>query len=242
MNENERAEIEAALGYRFTRPELLECALTHRSFRALDALIGYNEQLEFLGDAVLGLLLGDYLIRQFPDWSEGALSKTRAKLASSASLAGAGRRLDLGRDLRLGPGEEKTGGREKRTLLANAYEALVAAVYLDGGLEAAAGFVRRSLIDPAFVRPPESFAASDHKSALQEWLQARGLRLAVYRVVAETGPDHAKTFQVEVAAGGRVLASSEGMTKKAAEQAAAAQALERLREEEEDETETLTRG
>lgn len=242
MNENERAEIEAALGYGFTRPELLECALTHRSFRALDASTGYNEQLEFLGDAALGLLLGEYLMRHFPDWSEGALSKTRAKLASSAALAGAARRLDLGRFLRLGPGEEKTGGRGKRTLLANAYEALVAAVYLDGGLDAAAGFVRRSLVEPAFVRPPESFVASDHKSALQEWLQARGLRLAAYRVVAETGPDHAKTFLVEVAAGGRALARSEGMTKKAAEQAAAARALARLREEEEDETETLTRG
>jgi len=240
MNESERAEIEAALGYRFTRPELLECALTHRSFRALDAASGYNEQLEFLGDAVLGLLLGEYLVRQFPDWTEGALSKTRAKLASAHSLSAVGRRLGLGRYLRLGPGEEKTGGREKRTLLANAYEALVAAVYLDGGLEASARFVRESLVVPAFVRPPESFAASDHKSALQEWLQARGLRLAAYRVVAETGPDHAKTFLVEVEAGGRALARSEGMTKKEAEQAAAARALERLREE--DETETLTRG
>lgn len=240
MNETERAECEAAIGHRFEQPELLDRALTHRSFRAVDSGAEYNEQLEFLGDAVLGLLLGEFLVRRFPDWSEGALSKTRAKLASSHSLAGVGRRLEIGRYLRLGPGEEKTGGRQKRTLLANTYEALVAALYLDGGLEAAGSFVRKSLVEPALVRPPETFTASDHKSALQEWLQARGMRLAAYRVVAETGPDHAKTFLVEVEAGGRALARSEGATKKEAEQAAAARALERLREEAK--TETLTRG
>jgi ribonuclease-3 len=240
MDEGERAEIEAAIGHRFERPELLECALTHRSYRALDASRDHNEQLEFLGDAVLGLLVGEFLVRQFPAWNEGSLSKTRAKLASAPSLSATSRRLGIGRFLRIGPGEEKTGGREKRTLLANAYEALVAAIYLDGGLEAAGAFVRQSLIDPAFVRPPESFAASDHKSALQEWLQARGMRLASYRVVAESGPEHAKTFLVEVEAGGRALAQSEGMTKKEAEQAAAARALERLRQEAQ--TETLTRG
>jgi ribonuclease-3 len=240
MNEEERAELEAALGHHFAGPGLLECAVTHRSFRATDAGCEYNEQLEFLGDAVVGLLLGDYLVRQFPGWAEGHLSKTRARLGSAHSLCEASRRLGLGRFLRLGPGEEKTGGRQKRTLLANVYEAITAAIYLDGGLEAAAGFVRRSLIQPAFERAAESLAVSDHKSALQEWLQARGMRLAEYRVVRETGPDHAKTFLVEVVAGGRVLARSEGMTKKEAEQAAAALALERLRQE--TETETLACG
>lgn len=231
MNEGEQAELEAGIGYHFSRPELLRCALTHRSFRACDATSRHNEQLEFLGDAVLGLLLGEFLVRQFPAWAEGNLSKTRARLASARSLCEASRRLGLGRYLRLGPGEEKTGGRDKRTLLANAYEALVAAIYMDGGLEAADRFVQQSLIQPAFQRPAEALAASDHKSALQEWLQARGMRLAEYRVVGETGPDHAKTFQVEVEAGGRVLACSEGMTKKEAEQAAAARAIERLRQE-----------
>jgi ribonuclease-3 len=240
MNEGEREKVEGAVGYRFQRPELLGCALTHRSYRACDATIDHNEQLEFLGDAVLGLLLGEYLVRQFPAWAEGNLSKTRAKLASASSLCEASRRLGIGKYLRLGPGEEKTGGRDKRTLLANAYEALVAAIYLDGGLEPAGRFVQQSLIRPALERPPETLAASDHKSALQEWLQARGLRLAEYRVVGETGPDHAKTFEVEVVAGGRVLARSEGMTKKEAEQAAAARALARLRREAK--TETLTRG
>jgi ribonuclease-3 len=239
MKEGEQAELEAALGHRFGRPELLECALTHRSYRATDASCEHNEQLEFLGDAVVGLLLGDYLVREFPGWAEGHLSKTRARLGSAHSMWEASRRLGLGRYLRLGPGEEKTGGREKKTLLANAYEAVTAAIYLDGGLEAAARFVRHSLIEPAFKRSAESLAASDHKSALQEWLQARGMRLAEYRVVGESGPDHAKTFQVEVRADGRVLARSEGLTKKEAEQLAAARALERLREE--TETETLAR-
>lgn len=241
MNEEgELAELQAALGHRFSRKDLLVCALTHRSYRASDATCVHNEQLEFLGDAVVGLLLGDYLVRQFPDWAEGHLSKTRAKLGSAHSMCDASRRLGLGRFLRIGPGEEKTGGREKRTLLANAYEAVTAAIYLDGGLEAAERFVRQSLIDPALGRSPESLAASDHKSALQEWLQARGMRLADYRVIGEKGPDHAKTFLIEVHAGGRILARAEGSTKKAAEQIAAARALERLREE--FQSETLARG
>ncbi len=240
MNEDERAEVEAKISHRFERPELLDRALTHRSFRARDAAAGDNEQLEFLGDAVLGLLLGEYLVRQFPGWSEGELSKTRARLASASALCEASRRLDLGRFLRLGPGEEKTGGRNKRTLLANAYEALLAALYLDGGLPAARRFVEQWLVQPAFERPAETLAASDYKSALQEWLQARGQRLASYRVVRETGPEHAKRFLVEVDAGNRVLGRSEGASKKEAEQAAAACALERLRQEAE--TETLIRG
>lgn len=240
MNEGERAEVEARVGHRFEKPELLDRALTHRSFRARDAAAGDNEQLEFLGDAVLGLLLGEFLVLHFPGWSEGELSKTRARLASAAALCEASRRLGLGRFLRLGPGEEKTGGRNKRTLLANAYEALLAALYLDGGLPAAGRFVEQWLVQPAFERSAESLATSDHKSALQEWLQARGLRLASYRVVRETGPEHAKRFLVEVDAGNRVLARSEGASKKEAEQAAAARALERLRRE--TETEIVARG
>ncbi|HEV2387728.1 MAG TPA: ribonuclease III [Candidatus Acidoferrales bacterium] len=240
MTDEERVEIERVAGHRFQRAALLECALTHRSFRANDASIDYNEQMEFLGDSVLGLVLSDYLFQRFPAWGEGQLSKTRARLGSARSLCEASRRLGLGLFLRLGPGEEKTGGREKRTLLANAYEALVAALFLDGGLEAAARFVRLSLVDPAFERPAEALAVSDHKSALQEWLQARGMRLAEYRVVRETGPDHAKTFLVEVAAGGRVLASCEGLSKKEAEQAAAARALALLQQE--TPAETVARG
>jgi ribonuclease III len=240
MNELERKTIEAAIGSHFRRPELLDCALTHRSFRVRDPSCEHNELLEFLGDAVLSLILADFLVRQFPGWSEGKLSKARARLASSRSLAEAGQRLGLGRLLRLGPGEEKTGGREKRNLLANAFEALIAAVYLDQGLDAASAFVRDALVRPAIERPGDGLAAPDHKSALQEWLQARGLRLAEYRVVSETGPDHAKSFTIEVEAGGRILARSEGRTKKEAEQEAAARALVRLLEE--TEMETATRG
>jgi ribonuclease III len=236
MTDPERERIEAAIGLHFRQPMLLECAFTHRSFRVRDASSTHNEQLEFLGDAVLSLILGDFLVRQFPVWSEGNLSKARARLASSRSLYEAGHRMGLGRFLRLGPGEEKTGGREKRNLLANAYEAVTAAIYLDQGLEAAAAFVRDSLIRPVIERPAEGLAASDHKSALQEWLQARGLRLAEYRVVGERGPDHAKCFLIEVEAGGRVLARCEGRTKKEAEQEAAARALGRLHEEAESET------
>jgi ribonuclease III len=240
MNEEERAAVEEAIGHHFERPELVECALTHRSFRAHDAACTHNEMLEFLGDAVLGLVVGDFLVRQFPEWSEGQLSKARARLASARSLGEAGRRLGLGRFLRLGPGEEKSGGREKGNLLANAYEALAAAVYLDQGLDAAAGFVRNSLILPGVERSAELLAASDHKSALQEWLQARGLPVAEYRLVGESGPDHAKSFTIEVEAGGRVVARCEGKSKKEAEQGAAARALERLHEEAE--RESLARG
>lgn len=240
MIETERGEIEAAIGHHFSQPELLERALTHRSFRIRDASCAHNELLEFLGDAVLNLILGEFLVRQFPSWSEGDLSKARARLASARSLYEASRGLGLGRFLRLGSGEEKTGGREKRNLLANAFEALTAAVYLDQGLDAAAAFVQNALIRPAIERPGAVLAASDHKSALQEWLQARGLRLAEYRVVGERGPDHAKNFMIEVEADGRVLARCEGRSKKEAEQEAAAQALGRLHKEAA--RETSTRG
>lgn len=240
MTGPERERIEAAIGHRFRQPELLECALTHRSFRVRDPLCDHNELLEFLGDAVLGLILGEFLIRQFPAWSEGNLSKARARLASTRALYEASFRLGLGGFLRLGPGEEKTGGREKRTLLANAYEAVTAAIYLDQGLEAAADFVRSSLIRVVTERPTDALAASDHKSALQEWLQAHGLRLAEYRVVSESGPDHAKNFLIEVKADGRILARGEGRSKKEAEQGAAAQALGRLHAEAK--AESLTGG
>jgi ribonuclease III len=227
MKEEERGEIEAAIGYRFANASRLERALTHRS-RRQEGPIGDNEQLEFLGDALLSLVVGEHLVARFPDWSEGQLSKGRAQLVNARSLEQAGRRLGLGGHLRLGPGEDKTGGREKRKLVANAYEALAGAVYLDGGLEAAAEFVRRSLVEPA---EPGWLTAEDAKSALQEWLQKRGLGPARYRVVREAGPDHAKRFHVEVTLDGRVLAAGEGTSKKEAEQAAAGLAFARLEKE-----------
>jgi len=224
MTEEEREEIEAAIGYRFSEAAWLERALTHRS-RRQEGSLADNERLEFLGDALLSLVVAEHLVEQFPGWTEGQLSKGRAKLVNARSLEQAGRRLKLGQHLRLGPGEAKTGGREKRTLVADAYEALAGAIYFDGGLGPAAAFVRRSLVEPAELG---SLTAADAKSSLQEWLQKRRMGMARYRVVREAGPDHAKRFQVEVAVDGRVVASGEGTSKKEAEQAAAGLALVRL--------------
>jgi ribonuclease-3 len=229
------ALLEQRLGHKFSRPELLEDALTHSSavpeIRASRVessgirLTVNNERLEFLGDAVLELLTSEYLLSTFSDWSEGQLSKSRARLVNARSLEAAARRLELGVHLRLGRGEEKTGGREKQTLLADAFEAILAAVYLDAGLAAARGVVQRTLFEQPFERGAESMDASDRKSALQELLQSRGQVPAEYRVVAETGPDHQKTFQIEVWIDGARVAGADGSTKKEAEQLAARKAL-----------------
>lgn len=232
MRENRLEELEQAIGYRFRQPNLLERALTHRSAVPDDAAIRIrtdNEQLEFLGDAVLGMLVSDYLTSAFEEWSEGQLSKSRARLVNAASLYTAARRLALGNYLRLGKGEEKTGGREKPALLADAFEALVAAIYLDGGLPAAREFVKSALLDTAVEVEGSRLGSSDNKSALQEFLQARGLPPARYAVVRETGPDHQKTFWIQVDVPGLVNATGTGANKKEAEQSAAAQALEMLR-------------
>jgi ribonuclease III len=227
MTAEERTELETVLGHHFEKPERLERALTHRSHRQNTDGID-NERLEFLGDRVLGLVASQYLFESSPQWEAGQLSKGLARLVSASSIHGAARRLKLGDHLRLGPGEEKTGGREKKRLLADAYEAIVGAIYLDAGLPAAAGFLRRSLLDPALADGVERLERPDHKSALQEWLQKRGLGAAAYRVRSESGPEHQKTFEVEVWHNGRKLSESEGLSKKDAEQAAARLALEAL--------------
>ena len=232
MRENRLEELEQAMCYRFRQPGLLERALTHRSAGPEGAQTGIrtdNEQLEYLGDAVLGMLVSEYLVSTFPHWSEGQLSKSRARLVNAASLYAAARRLNLGNHLRLGKGEEKTGGREKPALLSDAFEALVAAVYLDAGLPASREFVKRALLDTAIDLEGSRLELSDHKSALQEFLQARGLPSARYGVVREAGPDHRKTFWMEVDVPGVVKATGTGANKKEAEQSAAAQALELLR-------------
>jgi ribonuclease-3 len=185
-----------------------------------------NERLEFLGDRVLGLVASEHLFQRFPDWDAGKLSKGLARLVSASSIHAAARRLDLGSYLRLGPGEEKTGGREKKRLLADAYEAIVGAIYLDAGLSAAEAFLRRTLIDPALLGESDGLERSDYKSALQEWLQQRTLGTVEYRIHKESGPDHQKLFEVEVWHAGRKLSSSEGSSKKEAEQSAAKQALQ----------------
>jgi ribonuclease III len=236
---NTTEQLELRLGYHFSRPELLDRALTHSSaipeLRATHAaalssepLPRDNEQLEFLGDAVLDLIASEYLIAAFPDWSEGQLSKSRARIVNARSLEMAARRLGLGEYFCLGRGEEKTGGREKPALLADAFEAVVAAVYLDGGLTAAREVLRGALFERALEERGERIAESDRKSALQEFLQGRGQPPAEYRLAGETGPDHQKKFQVEVWVGGKCLARGEGTTKKEAEQRAARSALERI--------------
>jgi ribonuclease-3 len=224
-------DLEAVLGYAFRDPRKLLQALTHSSRiaeRTAEDAPGDNEKLEFLGDAVLELVVSEELVRTFPDWSEGHLSKSRARLVNAVSLSSVALRLGLGQYLRLGRGEEKTGGRMKPALLADAYEAVVAAIYLDGGLDAARGFVLRSLVDGAFGPEAETLGRPDHKSALQELLQSRGVAPGSYHTVEEAGPDHQKTFRVEVRIVGQVVASGTGRTKKEAEQAAAVAALQQL--------------
>jgi len=233
MTAAERADLEAAIGHHFEDPGRLVRALTHSSLRHELGGTGVaddNEQFEFLGDAVLGLVVCEYLVSSYPDWSVGELNRARERLVSERSLHAAALRLDLGNFLKLGRGEEKTGGREKRGLLADAYEAILAAVYLDGGLPAAVGFVRRTLVETVVRDEGSLLREPDAKAALRDLLFALNRGPAEYCVVEESGPDHHKNFVVEVRVGGRALASARGDSKKQAELAAARLALEQLRE------------
>lgn len=222
--------LEHRLGYRFRDRGLLEHALTHKSKAHEDPSGGVvdNESLEFLGDAVLGLVVADLLFRTFPAYSEGQKSKIKAGLVSTTSLAEMAEGIGLGEHMILGRGEEKTGGRRKQALLADTCEALIAALYLDGGLDVARQFLVRELAARIEeVRQPGYFGR-DHKSRLQERLQALGHGLPIYRVIAEAGPEHRKVFQVEIVADDGLLAQGSGRTKKDAEQEAARLALEAL--------------
>lgn len=224
------AAIEAAVEYRFTDSELLLRALTHRSRAFEEAASGAspcgdNEQLEFLGDAILGFLTSELLLESFPEAPEGQLSKRRARVVSASHLFTVAKRLDLGEHLRLGKGEEMSGGRGKKALLANAVEALIAAIYLDGGIEAARSFVCAHVIDGSESGDLETAAIEDSKSALQEWTQARGLPPPRYRVVETLGPEHSKTFVVEAVIGEEHSVRAEGPSKKAAGQRAARELL-----------------
>lgn len=222
-------DLQARIGYRFRDRGLLEHALTHKSRAAEDASGGVadNESLEFLGDAVLGLVVAEALFRRYPDYTEGQKSKIKAAVVSTQSLARHAELLKLGDHLILGRGEEKTGGRFKQALLADAYEALIAGIYLDGGLEAAAAFLMRELGEALEAGVAPGFA-QDYKSALQERLQALGRPLPEYRVSGEAGPDHRKIFSVDVLVAGTLLGSASGRAKKEAEQEAARMALQRL--------------
>jgi ribonuclease-3 len=221
--------LEQVIGYTFRDAGLLEQAMTHTSRAHEDVTGGVadNESLEFLGDAVLGLVVADTLFHQYPNYDEGQKSKIKAAVVSTQSLARHAEHLRLGEHLILGRGEEKTGGRFKQALLADGYEALIAALYLDGGLEAAETFLRKELKDAIDEGSAQTFVR-DYKSALQERLQALGRPLPEYRVSGEAGPDHRKTFSIEVVVSGEVLGAASGRAKKEAEQEAARLALEQL--------------
>ena len=227
---DEFEELQQATAYRFRDRGLLEHAMTHTS-RANEDMSGGvfdNESLEFLGDAVLGFVIADVLFREFPEYDEGAKSKTKAALVSTATLARQAERLSLGDHLLLGRGEEKTGGRRKQALLADGYEALIAAIYLDGGIEQAYAFIAREFGPLLSEARMSGVVAQDHKSALQEYLQSHDEPLPEYRLAGAIGPDHNKQFQVEVIVRGETVASASGPSKKDAEQEAARLALERL--------------
>ncbi len=243
MKNRDIAALEAALGYRFRRPELLRQALTHSSHareaeQSNGEVVADNEQLEFLGDAVLGFVTSQELFRRFPDFREGELSKLRAHLVSQEHLISAAQELELGGYLQLGRGEEKSGGRNKTTLLVDALEAVLAAMYLDGGLEAPQAFILARIVGPELERLEQragGLLISDYKSALQETAHTLGRAQPAYVLVSEEGPEHRKIFTVEarirkqgVRTRVEYAGRATGPTKKKAEQDAARQALEYL--------------
>jgi ribonuclease III len=247
--EADLAELEAALGHSFTRPEFLVRALTHRSLanekaahepvQDCGAETGDNERLEFLGDAVLGLVVGEALFLLHEEWQEGELTRVRAQLVSRQHMAEVAAAISLGNYLRLSHGEDKSGLRRKMTVLSNTMEAVLGSLFLDGGLEPVRDFVRRCVMGEAAEELARELrsgnALGNYKSALQEQLQASRAGTPVYRVKSESGPDHRKRFLVEVrlkpAEGepGKPLARGMGSTKKNAEQDAARRAMERLK-------------
>lgn len=222
------SELEQKIGYSFRSRALLDRALTHRSFanERVGENCQHNEALEFLGDSVLGFVVSAWLLERFPDLSEGKLSKMKAYLVSESRLVEIAEALDLGNYILLNRGEEKTGGRRKRALLADAYEALIGVLYVDGGIEVAEKFLRRELRQKLMSIDPASMIGADYKSALQERLQAAGGPGPDYAVVEVLGPDHRRTFRVELRIGGRAVATGEGHTIKLAQQEAARFVLE----------------
>ncbi|MGE5528705.1 MAG: ribonuclease III [Patescibacteria group bacterium] len=219
-------ELAEAIGFPRTALDLLTNALTHRSF-ANEENCRNNERLEFLGDAVLGLVVGEYFYKRFPGEPEGSLAKMRARSVSAQALAQRGRELGLGRYLRLGRGEAATGGEERDSILADAFEAVIGAFYVLGGLEPAKEFALTQLAG-IIEAASRSGVISDYKTELQEILQAKGSKPR-YLLTREEGPDHRKVFSVAVYDGERLLGQGRGHSKKAAEQLAASQALAAMR-------------
>lgn len=219
--------LEERLGYQFKNRSLLENALTHSSYanEHRDAGMSSNERLEFLGDSVLGMVVADHLFREHPNMPEGELTRTRAAMVCEGSLFEVARALELGKYLRLGKGEDAGGGRERPSILADATEAVLAAVYLDGGIAQARRLIRTLILG----NEEEMSASRDYKTALQELVQRESGQKLIYRLVGEEGPDHAKRFSVEVELNGKTVGAGEGRTKKAAEQNAAKAAIEKLK-------------
>ena len=220
-------DLEAAIGYRFSNITLLQNALAHSSYaneRWHNSLMS-NERLEFLGDSVLGMLVADHLYRSFPDRPEGELTRMRADMVCESALAAVAESLDLGDYLLLGKGEEQGGGRTRGSILADAVESVLAACYLDGGMEAAKAFVSRFILVNV---PVAKLKNADYKTALQELVQQKKNQVITYKLVGESGPDHDKVFTVELSLNGEVVGTGIGSSKKRAEQDAARCAMEKL--------------
>ena len=220
-------DLEAAIGYRFKNISLLQNALTHSSYaneRWHNSLLS-NERLEFLGDAILGMTVAKYLYQTFPDRPEGELTRMRADMVCEQTLAKVAARIELGRHLLLGNGEDQGGGRTRNSILADAVESVIAACYLDGGLESAQRFIEQFILVEV---PVKQLHNADYKTALQELVQQKKNQVLTYTLVGESGPDHDKKFDVEVKLNGVVVGSGSGSSKKRAEQDAARCALEKL--------------
>jgi ribonuclease-3 len=224
------SELESELGYRFKNRELLQTALTHRSHSHEFGIgaSGSYERLEFLGDALLGLFVADWLFHKDPLAGEGDLSRRRQTVVRTSSLSAIARRIGLGDAIRLGRGEELTGGRGKTSLLADVFEAVLGAVYLDGGVRPARAFVNRHLGEALVATGESGHRTDDYKTRLQEAVQAKLQRTPSYRIVSTTGPAHALDFEVEVLVEDRILGSGRGCNRKGAEQEAALLELELL--------------
>lgn len=219
--------LETKLGYQFQNPKLLDHALTHSSYANEHHLgsISSNERLEFLGDSVLGMIVADHIYRTFPDLPEGDLTRIRANLVCEGSLVLVAKEWDLGRYLKLGKGENACGGRSRPSILADAVEAVLAAVFLDGGLAHDRDIIQRFLLDRM---EQVNRASRDHKTYLQELVQRKSGQVLSYELIGESGPDHNKTFQMQVLLNGQPIGQGTGHSKKEAEQAAANAAIERL--------------
>lgn len=221
-------DLEQIIGHGFERPRLLEHALTHKSYANEKRLKNHNERMEFLGDSVLNLAVSQILMKNCPDSTEGDLSRLRAAIVSEPTLASIARKIRLGEFILLGKGEEQSGGRNKDSLLSDCLEAVIAAVYLDSGLDAAAVLIER-LFGDEIRRVCIAGGTTDYKSRLQELCQEKLKQLPLYQMVSESGPDHQKVFEVEICINGAVYGRGRGRSKKEAEQQAAREALEKLK-------------